>query len=219
TSVPPSTRSMSTRPASCIALTLPGSSGAGALVNVKPATLSGCLVWNASIASCTSCSVPAASITLMVTGPAAGLRLQPAAIASPTSRTQSLDCGMRVAMAHFLVEVSLQPVGALRQPVCQIDRDLARLVLVEPVVGDQAGEEAAVHPARNVVAPGDRQQRPRVVIEADRVVEPGGLGRSLAEVSHALGAIIEPPRRAEAEHRIVAGERRELARVARFVER
>ena len=40
-SVPVSTRSMSLRPAPCIALSLPGSSGAGALVKVNLATMFG----------------------------------------------------------------------------------------------------------------------------------------------------------------------------------
>src|SRR5436190_1500035 len=116
---------------------------------------------------------------------------QPAATASPTSPTStpsprclgepSLDClrTTRVSMV-VLLETSLpvQPVGALRQPVGEIDGHLARLVLVEPVIGDQPGEERAVHPARDVVAPRDRQERPRIVVEADRVVEPRGLGRA-----------------------------------------
>jgi hypothetical protein len=40
-SVPVSTMSMSLRPAPCIAFSLPGNSGAGALVNTNLATLSG----------------------------------------------------------------------------------------------------------------------------------------------------------------------------------
>src|SRR5206468_12271698 len=43
--------------------------------------------------------------------------------------------------------------------------------------------------------------------------------RLLAEAQHALGAIVEPPRRAELEYWIMARQRGELARVDGFVER
>src|SRR6266545_4436343 len=191
---------MSIRPALCIALSLPGSSGAGALVKVNLSTFPGCAARNASIASWTSWRVPATSTTLMVTGPEAfgaaavpspavlsaerfGSRLQPARVrVSPTNKAQSPDClrTKRVSMGLSSRKTSLEPVGALRQPVCEVDRHLARLVLVEPAVGDQPGQKGAVHPARDVVAPGDRQECPRVIVEADGIVEAGRLGGTLA---------------------------------------
>src|SRR5207302_10607419 len=52
----------------CIALSLPGSSGAGALVKVKRDTTFGYLVLYASMASCSSASAPPTSVTLTTTG-------------------------------------------------------------------------------------------------------------------------------------------------------
>ena len=98
-------------------------------------------------------------------------------------------------------------------------RDLVRLVLVEPVLGDELGQKPAVDAPRHVVPCGDREIGARVVVEADGVVEAGGLRRELAEAAHAAGAVEEPPGRPEPQARIVAGERRELAAVGALVER
>src|SRR5205814_9753210 len=67
-SVPVSTMSMSLRPAPCIAFSLPGNSGAGALVKLNFDTTCGFFFWYASIASCVSARSPATSTMLMVTG-------------------------------------------------------------------------------------------------------------------------------------------------------
>ncbi len=69
-SVPVSTRSMSARPAACIALILPGSCGAGAFVNVTFETRFGFFSLNASMAFCVSCRLPATSTTFSDTGAA-----------------------------------------------------------------------------------------------------------------------------------------------------
>ena len=61
--------------------------------------------------------------------------------------------------------------------------------------------------------------RAGVVVEAGGVVEAGRLGGALAKEAHSLGAVEEPPGRPEAQRRVVARERRELARVGRLVER
>jgi len=66
---PVNTRSMSLRPALCIAFSLPGSSGAGAFVNVNLETLVGFFFAYSSNASCVSARSPATSTTLMLTGP------------------------------------------------------------------------------------------------------------------------------------------------------
>jgi hypothetical protein len=58
-----------------------------------------------------------------------------------------------------------------------------------------------------------------VVIEADGVVEPGGLRGHLAEPPHAFGAVVEPPGRAELQRRIGARKRRQFPRVAGLVQR
>ncbi len=60
-------------------------------------------------------------------------------------------------------------------------------VFVEAMFGDQAAEEGAVDSAGHVVAGGNGEEGPGVVVEAYGVVEAGGLGGLLAETHHALG--------------------------------
>ena len=91
-------------------------------------------------------------------------------------------------------------------------------VEVEAVLGDETGEEGGVHAAADVVAGGDGEEGAGVVVEADGVVEAGGLGGLLAEAEHAFGGVVEPPGRAEAEGGVVAGEGGELAGVGGFIE-
>src|ERR1700679_2494560 len=86
------------------------------------------------------------------------------------------------------------------------------------MLGYEAGEEGAVDSAGYVVAGGDGEEGARVVVEADGVVETGGLRGFLAEAHHSLGRILKPPGGAELERGIVAGERSKLAGVGRFVE-
>src|SRR6185503_6195031 len=87
------------------------------------------------------------------------------------------------------------------------------------MLDDEAREEAAIHATRQVVPRRDRQEGARVVVEAYGVVEAGRLGGLLAEAPHALGAVVEPPGRAELENWIVSRERRQLAAVRALVER
>ena len=101
----------------------------------------------------------------------------------------------------------------------EIDGDLDRLVLVEPVLGDQLGQHPGVDAARHVVPGRDRAERARVVDEAGRAGEARGLGHRGAEAPDRLGRVEEPPRRADVDRRIEAGQRRELAREDRLVER
>ena len=90
---------------------------------------------------------------------------------------------------------------------------LEGLAFVETVLGDQRGEEAAVHAARNVMPRGDGEEGARVVVEADGIVKARGFCGGAAEAQHAFRAVMEPPRRAQAQAGIVAGERREFAAV------
>ena len=84
--------------------------------------------------------------------------------------------------------------------------------------GDEAGEEGAVDAAGDVVAGGDGEEGAGVVVEADGVVEAGGLGGLFAEAHHAFGRVVEPPGRAEFERGVVAGEGGEFAGVGGLVE-
>src|SRR6186997_2239198 len=77
-------------------------------------------------------------------------------------------------------------VGLLRQIVGEIDRDLPRFVLVEQVLHHKLGEVSAIDAPRYIMPRRDRTERARVVVEADRVVEAGGLGGQLAEAPHAF---------------------------------
>ena len=86
-------------------------------------------------------------------------------------------------------------------------RHFERFVFIEPVFGNEFSQKCAIHAARNIVAGGDGQEGARVVIEADGVIEAGGLCSLLAKSHHALGAVMEPPWRSEAETRIVTGQR------------
>jgi hypothetical protein len=91
-----------------------------------------------------------------------------------------------------------------------------RLVLVQPMLGHQPGEEGAVHAPGDVVPGRDREEGAGVVVEADRVVEARRLGGLLAEAAHALG-LSWNHQAGRASGRIVAGERRELAGIGGLV--
>ena len=84
---------------------------------------------------------------------------------------------------------------------------------------DEPAEEVRVDATREIVARRNRAERARVVVEAGGVVDARRLRDLLPKARHALDRIVEPPRRAEPHRRIVTGERRELARVSRLVER
>src|SRR6266480_3257500 len=87
----------------------------------------------------------------------------------------------------------LELICALRQTVGKLGCQLESLVLLDLVLGHELGKEAAVHPPRHIVSRGYRKKCPRVVVEADRVVEAGSLRGLLAKTLHALGAVVEPP--------------------------
>src|SRR6185437_7714928 len=115
-------------------------------------------------------------------------------------------------------QVRLEPVSLLRQAVGEVDRGRRGLVLGQAMLGDEAREEGAVAAARDVVTRRNREERPCVVVEADGVVEAGGLGRLLAEAAQTLGAVVKPPGGTELEHRVVTGEGRQLPAVGRLIE-
>jgi hypothetical protein len=55
-------------------------------------------------------------------------------------------------------------------------RHLKRLVFVQPVFGDELGQEGAVHAPGNVVPGGNGKEGAGVVVEPNRIVEPCRLG-------------------------------------------
>src|SRR5690242_21631906 len=63
-------------------------------------------------------------------------------------------------------------VGALDQPVPELRRELEGLVFLEPAFRYELRQEAAIDAPGNVVTRRDREERARVVVESDGVVEP-----------------------------------------------
>src|SRR5262245_20566775 len=98
----------------------------------------------------------------------------------------------------------LQPVGALGETVGKLRRKLEGFVLLHPVLGHKHCKVPAVDPSRHVVPRGDRQERTRVVVEADGIVEAGRFRHLLAKAQHAFGTVVEPPRGTELQSRVVS---------------
>src|SRR5437773_4837797 len=76
-----------------------------------------------------------------------------------------------------------------------------------------------VESSRQVVPSRNGAEGARVIVEAYRVVDPRGFGGLLAKPRHAFDGIVEPPGWSQTDGRIVSGERRQLARIGRLVER
>ena len=65
------------------------------------------------------------------------------------------------------------------------------------MLGDQARQEGAIDPSRDVVPRGDGEKGARVVVEADCVIKARGFGRLLPEAQHPLNRVMKPPGRPE----------------------
>ena len=81
----------------------------------------------------------------------------------------------------------LELVGAADEANGQLMGDLVGFIFVEAVLGDEVSEKGAVYAAGDVMAGGDGEEGAGVIVEADCVVEAGGLGGLLAEAHHAFG--------------------------------
>src|SRR5215470_8435601 len=81
-------------------------------------------------------------------------------------------------------DANLELVRSLDQAIGQRGRELERLVFADPVLDRERREEPAVDPARNVVPCRNRQEGPRVVVEAHGIRKSRGLGRLLAKAQH-----------------------------------
>src|SRR3546814_5181545 len=75
-------------------------------------------------------------------------------------------------------------IGLADEAVGEFVRHFGGFPVGQAMLGDEAREEGAVDPARDVVPRRDRQKGARVVVEADGVVEAGGLGRHLRSEEH-----------------------------------
>src|SRR6478752_8875761 len=95
------------------------------------------------------------------------------------SAFESIGCPCGWVFRPYLVTSEF--VGPFGQTVRQLGREIKGLVLVDPVLGDQLREIPTVDAARDVVPRRDRQERARIVVEADGVVKAGGLGGLFAK--------------------------------------
>src|ERR1700730_7777690 len=104
---PVSTRSISLRPAPCMALSFAGNSGAGALVKLIFATRFGFFAWYASIAPWVNARSPATSTTLIVTalfGNAGGCAIAPQQATAKTSAIAHCSVALAVSCLTRLLE-------------------------------------------------------------------------------------------------------------------
>src|SRR5215469_671916 len=85
--------------------------------------------------------------------------------------------------------------------------------------GYQPSQKRAIDATCDVVARGNREEGPRVVVKPDSIVEAGCLGDLLAKAHHPLRRVVEPPSRTEFQRRIVTGQRSQLTGVGRLVQR
>ena len=96
-------------------------------------------------------------------------------------------------------------------------RDFLRLILVQPMIGNEPRQKCAVDTPGHIMARRDRQIGARIVVEADRIVETGGLRGQFTEAAHTFRTIMEPPCGTKAQGRIVARQRREFPAVAGLI--
>src|SRR5580700_308561 len=87
----------------------------------------------------------------------------------------------------------LEPVRLSRKTVRQVGSDLARFILVQPMLRNQARKKGAVDATCHIVSGGNGEKRASVIIETDGVVEAGGFCRVFAKAHHAFGTVMEPP--------------------------
>src|SRR5262245_5749204 len=98
-----------------------------------------------------------------------------------------------VALGVFALGPRSKAISRFHQSVSEIDCHLARLVFLEPVLGDESGEISAVDTAGYVVPSGDRREGAGVVVEADGIVKAGCFGHPLSKGAQPLGAVEKPP--------------------------
>ena len=84
-------------------------------------------------------------------------------------------------------------VSGFGETIGEVVREVVRFVLMDAVARHEFGEIRAIDTARDIVPCWDGWESARVVVEADRIVEPGCLRCQLAEAFHAFRAIKKPP--------------------------
>src|SRR5580698_5166973 len=114
---------------------------------------------------------------------------------------------------------TLELIGLPHQVHRKVLRQLKRLALVQAMLRDELAKESTIYAAGYIMPRGNRQERTRIVVEPDRVVEACRLGGLLTETRHALRRIVEPPGRAQAQARVMPSQRCEFPAERRLVQR
>src|SRR5689334_14537318 len=110
-------------------------------------------------------------------------------------------------------------IGSLGEVVRHHERHAPRLTQIDDVPSNEARQIVCIDAAREIVSRRYRAERASIVGEAGGVLDPGSLGSFAPETHHAFNRVMEPPRRAEQDGRVVAGDWSELATIRSFVER
>src|ERR1035437_8515861 len=117
-----------------------------------------------------------------------------------------------------IILLSLQSIRLFDQSVGERVGHFKRLVLAQPVLGDQPGQEGTVDAPRHVVPRGNGQKGTGIVVETHRIVETRRLRRLLAVAHHALRTVMEPPCRTQPQAGIMPGQRSQFAAVGGLVQ-
>src|SRR5690606_31390907 len=107
------------------------------------------------------------------------------------------------------------PRGTVREP----PRGPYGRALVDEAAPLQPGQPVAGRAPPHVVSGPQRGQGPGVVHEPGQLAEARGLDHRVEVALYALHRVVEPPRAAEAQRRVVPRQRRQLAGVSGLVER
>src|SRR5256714_1348218 len=112
-----------------------------------------------------------------------------------------------------------ETISSLGEIVRQQERHSPRLAQVDNVPSDEVSQIIRIDTSCEIVSRRYRAERARIVGESGSIVDPGRLGGFAPEAHHAFDGVVEPPRRAEEDCRVVARDWSELAAIRGFVER
>src|SRR6478672_6182226 len=103
-----------------------------------------------------------------------------------------------------------EAIALFREIVRQRAGHLSRVRHVDDMPGYEAGEPVGIDASRQVMPRRNGAEGARIVVEASRVINAGGLSRALAKPLHAFDGIVKPPGRAESQGGVMPGQRREF---------
>src|SRR5688572_8800697 len=128
-------------------------------------------------------------------------------------------CILHLALCTSASLQSIESVRLLDELVRERPDHLVRLVERDDVARDLIGQEVGVYAPGDVMPGGDGREGACVVVEAGGVVDAGRLSDLVSKARHALDAVVEPPRWPQAQAGVMAGQRRQLARVRSLIQR